>query len=177
MELFVIRHGQTDGNLNDLMDGIRDIDLNQTGIAQAESTKELLSGLEFDLVICSPLKRARHTLDILNLKNCDVMFNDEIIERDCGEFMGRSVYSLKKGQYWNYYDETKYERVEPIKEFVSRIYNFLEDLKALDKQRILIVTHFGVTKAIHCYFNGVPSDGNLQDVGLKNCEVKKYILK
>lgn len=176
MELVVVRHGQTDGNLNDLMDGVRDIDLNQTGIEQAQKTKELLSGFEFDLIICSPLIRARHTLEIFNINNCPILFSDEIKERDCGEFAGKSVYSLKKGQYWNYFDETRYEKVEPIKTFVGRIYKFLEGLKKLDKKRILIVTHFGVTKAIHCYFNGVPEDGDLQNVGLKNCEIVRYKL-
>lgn len=176
MELFVVRHGQTDGNLNDLMDGVRDIDLNQTGVEQAKQTKELLKGYEFDMVICSPLVRARHTLEILDIKSATVVFSDDIKERDCGEFVGKSVYSLKKGQYWNYFDKTQYQRVEPIKEFVARVYKFLDGLKNLDKKRILVVTHFGVTKAIHCYFDGIPIDGDLQNVGLKNCEVAQYNL-
>ena len=34
MNLYITRHGQTDGNVNKIMDGIRDIDLNETGIEQ-----------------------------------------------------------------------------------------------------------------------------------------------
>jgi broad specificity phosphatase PhoE len=32
MNLYIVRHGQTDGNVYKIMDGIRDIDLNQTGL-------------------------------------------------------------------------------------------------------------------------------------------------
>ena len=40
--------------------------------------------------------------------------------------------------------------------------------------KILLVTHQGVSKAINCYFNGIPKDGNLQTLGIDNCEVKEY---
>ena len=67
MNLYVTRHGQTDGNLYRIMDGIRDIDLNQEGIKQANTTKELLKDVKFDLVICSPLARTKHTMEIYKL--------------------------------------------------------------------------------------------------------------
>lgn len=36
MELYITRHGQTDGNVYKIMDGIRDIELNEKGIEQAK---------------------------------------------------------------------------------------------------------------------------------------------
>ena len=39
MKLYITRHGQTDGNILKIMDGIRDIDLNETGIEQAKITR------------------------------------------------------------------------------------------------------------------------------------------
>ena len=62
MNLYVVRHGQTDGNKLKIMDGIRDIDLNEVGLEHAEETKRKLSGINFDLIVCSPLTRAKHTL-------------------------------------------------------------------------------------------------------------------
>lgn len=52
MKLYITRHGQTDGNMYKIMDGIRDIDLNETGKEQAKITRDNLKDICFDLVIC-----------------------------------------------------------------------------------------------------------------------------
>ena len=177
MNLYIVRHGQTDGNVYKIMDGIRDIDLNETGIEQAKLTRDEIKDVKFDLVICSPLSRTKHTMKIINVNNIPVVFDDRIKERDCGEFTGKGFDSLDRDLYWNYYDETKYESAESIPAFFGRVFSFLEEIKEKYKDKtILLVTHEGVTKAMNCYFNGVPEDGNLQGLGLKNCEVKKYTL-
>lgn len=177
MKLYIVRHGQTDGNVNKIMDGIRDIDLNETGKEQARITAELLRNTKFDLIICSPLSRTRHTMEIININNYPVIYDDRIKERDCGEFTGKKFDSLNRDLYWNYYDETIYEKAENIDIFFERVFSFLDEIKnKYNDKTILLVTHEGVTKAINCYFNGVPEDGNLQGLGIKNCEVKQYDL-
>lgn len=62
MKLYVVRHGQTDGNVNKIMDGVRDIDLNDNGTEQAKTTRDNLKDIDFDLIICSPLLRTKHTM-------------------------------------------------------------------------------------------------------------------
>ena len=177
MELYVVRHGQTEGNVNRIMDGIRDIPINENGRTQALNAKEVLKDVEFDMVICSPLIRTRQTMEIININNCPVIFEKRIMERDCGEFMGQSFDSLDRDLYWNYLDPTKYEKAELIKDFFKRIYDYLDYIKdEYRDKKILLVTHGGVSKAIHCYFNGIPVDGNLRHIGLNNCEVAKYNL-
>lgn len=178
MTLYIVRHGQTDGNLYRIMDGIRDIDLNKTGIEQAKITRDKIKDIKFDLIICSPLTRTKHTMEIINIHNYPVIFDKRIIERDCGEFVKKSFDSLDRNLYWSYYDKTQYEKAESIQKLFKRVHSFLDEIKETYKDKtILLVTHEGVSKAIHCYFNGVPEDGNLLDLGLKNCEVKKYISK
>lgn len=59
MEILITRHGQTDWNLQRKLQGRADIELNQTGIEQAKIAKEELVNEKIDLIICSPLKRAR----------------------------------------------------------------------------------------------------------------------
>ena len=177
MKLYIVRHGQTDGNVNKIMDGIRDIDLNNNGIEQAKVTRDTLNGITFDLVICSPLSRTRHTMEIINDKNVPVIFDDRVKERDCGEFTGKGFDSLDRDLYWNYFDKTIYEKAESIEHLFNRVYNFLNEIKEKYKDKtILLVTHEGITKVINCYFNGIPKDGNLQTLGLKNCEIKEYVL-
>lgn len=177
MKLYIVRHGQTDGNVNKIMDGIRDIDLNDTGIEQAKETRDALNGINLDLVICSPLSRTKHTMEIINDKNIPVIFDDRVKERDCGEFTGKGFDSLDRDLYWNYFDKTIYEKAESMTHLFNRVYSFLDEIKEKYKdKKILLVTHEGITKVINCYFNGIPEDGNLQTLGLKNCEIKEYDL-
>ncbi len=175
MKLYITRHGQTDGNVYKIMDGIRDIDLNEKGIDQAKITRDNLKNINFDLIICSPLTRTKHTMEIININNNPVIYDERIIERDCGEFTGLGFDSLDRDLYWNYHDKTIYEKAETMQHLFNRVYSFLDEIKEKYKDKtILLVTHSGVTKVINCYFNGIPNDGNLQVLGLDNCEVKIY---
>lgn len=175
MKLYITRHGQTDGNVYKIMDGIRDIDLNETGKEQAKITRDNLKDICFDLVICSPLIRTKHTMEIINVNDYPVIFDDRVMERDCGEFTGKGFDSLDRDLYWNYHDKTIYEKAESMEHLFNRVYEFLDEIKEKYKEKtILLVTHSGITKVINCYFNGIPEDGNLQVLGLDNCEVKIY---
>ncbi len=177
MKLYITRHGQTDGNLYKIMDGIRDIDLNEKGKEQAKITRDNLKNKKIDLIICSPLSRTRHTMEIINVNNIPVIYDSRIMERDCGEFTGKPFDSVDRDWYWNYNNKATYEKAESIEVFFKRVYDFLDEIKIKYKDfAVLLVTHQGVSKAINCYFNGIPKDGNLQTLGIDNCEVKEYKL-
>lgn len=175
MKLYITRHGQTDGNLYKIMDGIRDIDLNDTGKEQAKIARDNLKDKKIDLIICSPLTRTKHTMEIININNIPVIYDNRIIERDCGEFTGKPFESLDRDWYWNYNNKTNYDKAENMKDLFKRVYDFLDEIKIKYKDiNVLLVTHSGISKVINCYFNGVPEDGNLQVLEIKNCEVKEY---
>ena len=177
MDLYVTRHGQTDANVQNIMIGKYDIDLNEKGIEQAEITRDELKDIKFDLIISSPLLRTKHTADVININNYPVIYDDRLMERDCGEFTKKGFDSLDRALYWNFYDTTKYEKAETLAQLFRRVYDFLNEIKdKYQDKTVLIVTHSGITKTIHSYFNGIPEDGNLLEKGLKNCEVKKYRL-
>ena len=66
--IYFVRHGQTDYNSNKLYAGQKDVPLNKEGVKQAKQTAEQLKDLKFDICFCSPLLRAKQTLnEILNL--------------------------------------------------------------------------------------------------------------
>ena len=61
MKLYIIRHGETSWNKAKKLQGRKDIMLDADGIRLAELTGEGMKDIEFDLVISSPLMRARPT--------------------------------------------------------------------------------------------------------------------
>lgn len=59
----------------------------------------------------------------------------------------------------------------------NRVAKLIEDLKKEYKDKnIIIVTHSGVIRVMYYYFNGIPSDGLLGEITIKNCSVFEYDL-
>ena len=173
MKIYVTRHGQTDWNVQGKTQGRTDIELNEVGIEQAKQTKEELKNVDIDLIICSPLKRAKQTAEIINEgRNIQIIFDNQIIERNFGEFEGKKI---KFDEFWDYNAHPRYQRAETIQEIISRISNFLDKIKEEYKDKnVLLVTHGGVSIAINCYFKGIPEDGKLINYCLHNCEVQEF---
>jgi len=178
MNLYVVRHGQTDWNVENRVQGKADIELNETGKLQANQTAKLLSDTKIDLIISSPLKRAVQTANIICLnRDIPITCDERISERDFGEFEGKIKEIFDFDIFWDYNDSNIYLKAENIRDFFKRVYIFLDDIKLkYPDKNILVVTHGGVSLPINCYFNGIPEDGKLKHLGLKNCEVKKYSL-
>ena len=179
MEILITRHGQTDWNVQEKLQGKADIELNQTGIEQAKIAKNKLENEKIDLIICSPLKRAKQTAEIINEgRNIPLIIDDRIAERDFGEFEGKNKSKFSFEDFWSYKKAENYEKAEKIQDFFERIYNFLDDIKEKYKdKRILIVAHGGVSIPFRCYFEGIPDIENLTGLGLDNCEIGKYTFK
>lgn len=173
MKIYVTRHGQTDWNVQGKTQGRADIELNEVGIKQAKQTKEELKNIDIDLIICSPLKKAKKTAEIINEgRNIQIIFDNQIIERNFGEFEGKKI---KFDEFWDYNAHPRYQRAETIQEIISRISNFLDKIKEEYKDKnVLLVTHGGVSIAINCYFKGIPEDGKLINYCLHNCEVQEF---
>ena len=128
----------------------------------------------FDIIISSPLIRAKHTAEII-AKNREIFYDDRIKERSCGSLSGQPLEVTNREEYWNYYTTIQYGTSENIQEFFKRVYNFLDELKTKDYKSVLIVAHSGVSKAFNGYFEGI-QDGKFLNRGLKNCEIKEYEL-
>ncbi|MBR3697363.1 MAG: histidine phosphatase family protein [Clostridia bacterium] len=179
MEILLTRHGQTEWNVLGKVQGKADIELNKKGIEQAEETARALESEKIDLIICSPLKRAKQTADIINEnRNIPIIYDENISERDFGEFEGINKVDFDFEGYWSYKQNNKYKKAENIKTFFERVYNFLDRIKyEYEDKRILIVAHGGISIPVYCYFNGIPKDDNLLKLLLENCEIAKYEYK
>ena len=93
--LYVIRHGETDWNLKNKIQGRADIPLNEFGIQEANLSKILLYQTNFYKIISSPLIRAKKTAEIISNQQTPVMTDIRLIERDFGEFEGKTAAELE----------------------------------------------------------------------------------
>jgi uncharacterized phosphatase len=90
MTVALIRHGQTDWNREGLLQGSTDIPLNDTGRRQAEDALGTLRSMPWDVVLSSPLSRARETAAII-AAGLGVELGPaipELVERDYGSLEG-----------------------------------------------------------------------------------------
>ena len=177
--LYFIRHGKTDYNLNNLLAGRCDIGLNEEGFYQAKEAKLDSKKIELYLIFCSPLLRAKQTCLIINEEhNAPVIIKDELIERDFKLYEGKQYSCINGDEAWNYYLDAYEGELETIKEVFERVYKFLDEIKDKYKEKnILIVAHNDIGRAIHCYFNGIPEDGNLRNLSMPNAKIIKYNFK
>ena len=178
MILYVVRHGQTEWNVQKRVMGRVDAPLTEVGLEQAQEVSDKLKNIQIDLIICSPLKRAKQTAEIINKnRNVPIIYDDRIIERYFGMIEGVLIDSISFNDYWDYYKNLDDNDIETMHEMFDRIYNFLDDIKEKYKdKKILLVTHGGVGMPMNCYFQNDIPKGSLRELGfqLKNCELKEY---
>ncbi len=170
--IYFVRHGQTQWNKLGIMQGHKDIELNEEGKRQAEIVKEKLSNVKFDVVFSSPLKRAKETAEII----CDnnIIIDNRLIERFNGELEGKCKNEIKVYPDFNNPNDTRFG-IEPLNSFKQRINDFLDDItKKYKNKNILVVTHAGVCLYVRCYFEGEPNGILYEEYKLNNCEFLSY---
>ena len=177
MKILLTRHGQTDWNLARKVQGVTDIELNETGIKQAEEVRKKLLNEKIDIIITSPLKRARKTAEIIgNGRNIPIIIDNGINERRFGKLEGHKPEGIDFEQIWNYKLNKQYEDTESIGELFERVTAFLNKIKKEYKNKtVLLVTHGGITVPIRATLEGIPEGMEvLTGLGLENCEIKEY---
>lgn len=177
MNLYIVRHGQTDYNLNHIIQGISNIPLNSNGMRQIQKLKGELDKLKIDLAITSPLLRTRQTTKILlDTRNVPIIIDDRITERKMGILEGKSTKMYDAKSYWNYqlnYDNN--EQVEKIKDLFHRTRIFLIDIiKTYPNKNILIVSHGATIRALHYNIVGFNASDYLLKLKVPNGCLFKY---
>lgn len=99
--LVLIRHGQSEWNLQNLFTGWRDVDLTEKGIEEARAAGRKLKaeGIKFDLAFTSVLKRAQRTLDLVLEEmgqSVPIVRDEALNERDYGDLVGMNKDDARK---------------------------------------------------------------------------------
>lgn len=170
--IYIVRHGQTDYNLEKRITGRIDISLNNTGIIEAKELKEELKDISFDYVFVSPLKRAIETAKIIT--NNDLIIDDRLIERCNGDLEGKRKEEINFSFDFNDF-YSKEHGIESVSEIRKRVNSFLNEIKRkYPHKNILIVTHGGIIINMRYYFEGEPKSGKVDEYLARNCDILKY---
>ena len=156
--IYLVRHGETDWNRDQRLQGTLNVRLNEVGIEQGRRVAKRLSGLRVSRVYTSPLGRARHTALLLSRgRNWPVIVERLLREIDHGIWTGLTLGKIAR----DFPDELQGWRLRPdcvrpsggesLQEAYGRAAGFLRGITdaAFDGD-ILIVSH-GVINALLLY--------------------------
>lgn len=183
MTLYVARHGETDWNAQGRYQGSVDIPLNGTGLQQAAELAERVAALDIDVIISSPLLRARMTAEVIQrAKPVPLVFDARLVERNMGVYEGltRDEARTRLPETWarlgQFLLDDAPECGETIRQVDARVTAALEDIKInYHGKNVLLVCHGFVSRAVNRYLYGLPFD-EMHGFTLGNCEVAEYAL-
>jgi broad specificity phosphatase PhoE len=163
-KLFLIRHGETDYNLNHLMQG-RGIDapLNETGHQQALAVAEYMGRYQVDHIISSSMLRARQTAGAMTEKShSELLSHADLDEMNFGDFEGDNYLEISD-QIQEIHDiwvkgNTSYKipggesPEEVLERTESRILHYLEELEG---ESLAFVIHGRVIRILLSVWTGI----------------------
>ena len=161
--LYLVRHGETVDNANQIMQGQTQGELNANGIQQAHEFSEQWKDKEIDIILASDLKRAIDTARIIaEPHRLDVLTTPLLRERDWGSFTGRFIPDLK-GEVWP-------DDIETQENLLSRAGEFIAYVKqTFPGKKVLAVGHGIINKAIQSYYYQKPMN---EIQRMQNAEVR-----
>lgn len=97
VELWLVRHGETEWSLSGAHTSRTDIPLTEHGRRRAEELRDFLKGTAFDAVFTSPMQRARETCALAGFGEQAVV-DDDLKEWDYGIYEGRTTKEIREAE-------------------------------------------------------------------------------
>lgn len=158
--IYLARHGETESNLNKIVDGHFNAPLTETGKNQAKALGERLKKIKFDAVFSSDLTRAKHTAELAALESKLVVNTTHLLrERFYGVYEGRPAEEyvrenqamFEKLNSLNEDEKRKfrlYDTMETEEEMMTRFIAKLREIAVtfLGKN-VLVVSHGSIMRA------------------------------
>lgn len=160
MELYIVRHGETDWNKEHRVQGAVDIPLNEYGIHLAKETAEGLREISFDVAYSSPLRRAKKTAEVILAGRDMEIKEDKRIQEICfgsyeGMCIGGEHMAPDSGKFNLFFSDTEHyipgEGGESVQQLMQRTGEFLDELcqnQELKEKRVLVATHGAAMTAL-----------------------------
>ncbi|MDE4909790.1 2,3-bisphosphoglycerate-dependent phosphoglycerate mutase [Methylobacterium sp. 092160098-2] len=168
--LVLVRHGQSEWNLQNLFTGWRDPDLTERGIAEARAAGRGLKrdGYGFDVAFTSELLRAQRTcsliLEEMALPDVPIIRQRALNERDYGDLSGlnkdaaRARWGDAQVHTWRRSYDVRPPGGESLKDTAARVlpYYIAAILpRVMTGQRVLVAAHGNSLRALAMVLDGL----------------------
>ena len=180
IQITFIRHGTTEYNIQERVQGNIDIPLSKKGLDDINTVK--LKKTNYDLYYHSPLSRSKDTLFgiLLNhhllLDETKIYENEYITERGYGIFEGLTKKEIQEKHpdlfnEWMINENVQHETIESIEHLMERIETFISKLISYQYENILAVTHSGFLYALYKFVTDQPLHlkPHEMDISFPNC--------
>jgi len=175
MKITLVRHGETEENYNGIIQGRKNILMNDTGRRQCKRLHDRIVNKKYDYCYMSPLVRCVETAMILIGDRVEMIPDKRLIERDIGEYEGKEVDTYDINSYWDLELNKNDNGVEPINDVISRCQDFLDYITSKHKDKdILIVTHNAPYRVLRHILLNHDLSGNLFDNHISNCQIEEF---
>ena len=161
-KLLLVRHGETGLNKDSRFQGHIDVELNETGMRQAERLRDRLSNERIDTVYSSDLRRALVTAEVIASKHqVDIITSAELREISYGELEGltfkeiNQLYPEVAESIATASSKLDFPGGESFKEFIERLSKFAHRLKHASEETILVVAHSAPLRLLVCLLLGI----------------------
>lgn len=174
-KLVIVRHGQSQWNLENRFTGWIDIDLSPKGIEEAHNAGKKLAGYKFDIAFTSALTRAQRTLDIIleeiGQKSIPVEKDKALNERMYGDLQGlnkdetREKFGADQVHIWRRSYDVAPPNGESLKDTAARVMPYWEEriVPHLKKDKsVLISAHGNSLRALVMHLEKLSKEQILQ---------------
>lgn len=162
-QITFLRHAETIANQGRIVQGQQNSPLSDLGIQQAKAVGKYWAaeGITFDHIVCSPLQRARMTVELAFGKDIEIELDDQWKERRFGEAEGMDYDSFRR-TISAHTDRSPYTPVfetgESDWDLFLRASSAIQDILRRPSGHTLVVTHGGILNAaLHSILGLSPS--------------------
>ncbi len=189
---YFVRDGTTDYNRDGIYFGVTDCPLNEDGILQSKKLSALLSGIHFDEIFTSPMKRCTDTARLITvLKKPEV--SEALLEMDFGLCEGMHYkecmekYPEEFRKWSSDYRSYAPPEGEKYSDFYERVSGFYHERLKKEEGNVLIVSHKGVLQlltsllltgddSLFWNFNFLPGKYSILEKESGHCTIKRLNL-
>jgi 2,3-bisphosphoglycerate-dependent phosphoglycerate mutase len=186
--LVIVRHGQSEWNLQNRFTGEVDVELTETGRREAHEAGKDLKAIKFDYCFTSVLKRAEETLDIIlkeiQQESISVKKDKALNERNYGNLQGLNKtetaekYGEQQVAIWRRSYDVRPPGGESLADTAARVIPYYKkEIEPLLKANanVLIVAHGNSLRALMMYLENISSD-QITKIDLPTGQPRLYTL-
>ena len=179
-EIILARHGETEWNVDEIFRGRADIDLNETGLKQAELLAEYLRNVNITAIYSSPLKRALNTsAAIARHHRLDVISSPGLIDINYGKWQGvtnREIQEKYPGlhtEWTSHPDRVTIPGGENLSDVRERATYVIDEVITECEGTAVLVSHRVVNKVMICALLGL-DNSHFWNIRQDNCGITTF---